>query len=157
MFRLWRTEAFFLFFVPMCLYTETHRALSMSVGSCFLSIMKKAVIGKLFKKKNREKRGCDARSDIWLSDSAMNVSRSRSRCSFRGGYYDQEGGTDSDMAYSSAKNIDFNQSKSRNLGFRVGFMDFEIGFSAQKVNSVEIMTIFGFIDLKVNLLDESKT
>ncbi|KAI3699171.1 hypothetical protein L2E82_43265 [Cichorium intybus] len=114
-------------------------------------------IGKLFKKKKREKDGCDQRSEIWVSDCAMDVSRSRSLCSFRGGNNDHEGGSVSDMAYSSAKISDFNESEPRKSGFRGGFMDFESGFSAKESEFSRIHDDSGFIDLKLDLSDKSKT
>ncbi|KAJ0455060.1 hypothetical protein HanIR_Chr15g0746931 [Helianthus annuus] len=75
-------------------------------------------IGKLFKKR-REKEECRERnSEIWVNDCGMDVSRSRSLCSFRGGGFDHEGGSVSDMAFSSAKISDFNESEPRKSGFR---------------------------------------
>ncbi|KVH96319.1 uncharacterized protein LOC112528408 [Cynara cardunculus var. scolymus] len=121
-------------------------------------------IGKLFKKK-REKEGCrernrdgfDDKSEIWVSDCVMDVSRSRSLCSFRGGAnFDHEGGSVSDMAYSSAKISDFNESEPRKSGFRGGLMDFESGFAAKESEFSRIHDDSRFIDLKLDLSDESK-
>nr|XP_043639686.1 uncharacterized protein LOC122610795 [Erigeron canadensis] len=111
-------------------------------------------IGKLFSKKKREKeRNGDEKSEIWVSECAMDVSRSRSLCSFRGGNFDHE----SDMGYcSSAKISDFNESEPRKSGFRGGFMDFESGFSAKESEFCRIHDDSSFIDLKLDL-SQSKT
>ncbi|KAD7478761.1 hypothetical protein R6Q59_005479 [Mikania micrantha] len=116
-------------------------------------------IGRLFKKR-REKEGFRERyrdefNENWVSDCAMDVSRSRSLCSFRGGNFDHDGG--SDMAYSSAKISDFNESEPRKSGFRGGLMDFEPGFAAKESEFSRIHDDSGFIDLKLDLYDRSKT
>ncbi|KAM0010430.1 hypothetical protein Hdeb2414_s0076g00776831 [Helianthus debilis subsp. tardiflorus] len=114
-------------------------------------------IGNLFKKR-REKEGCRERnSEIWVNDCRMDVSRSRSLCSFRGGGFDHEVGSVSDMAISSAKISDFNESEPRKSGFRGGLMDFEHGFSAKESEFSRIHDDSSFIDLKLDLSDRSKT
>ncbi|KAI3825345.1 hypothetical protein L1987_06828 [Smallanthus sonchifolius] len=117
-------------------------------------------IGKLFKKRrekerNRDGFGFDEKSEIWVSDCAMGVSRSRSLCSFRGGNFDHEGGSVSDMGYSSAKISDFNESEPRKSGFRGGLMDFETGFAAKESEFSRIHDDSSFIDLKLDLSDHS--
>ncbi|KAK1423182.1 hypothetical protein QVD17_18477 [Tagetes erecta] len=114
-------------------------------------------IGKLFRKK-REKDGYrDRNSEIWVNDSVMDVSRSRSMCSYRGGNFDHEVGSVSDMAFSSAKISDFNESEPRKSGFRGALMDFETGFSAKESEFSRIHDDSSFIDLKLDLSDRSKT
>ncbi|KAI3811889.1 hypothetical protein L1987_16585 [Smallanthus sonchifolius] len=107
-------------------------------------------IGKLFRKKREKERNIDGFGfdEIWVSDCAMDVSRSRSLCNF-----DHEG----DMAYSSAKISDFNESEPRKSGFRAGLMDFETGFAAKESEFSRIHDDSGFIDLKLDLSDQSKT
>ncbi|KAF5755465.1 hypothetical protein HanXRQr2_Chr17g0803091 [Helianthus annuus] len=114
-------------------------------------------IGKLFKKK-REKEGFRERNHPdWVSECGMDVSRCRSLCSYRGGNFDHDGGSVSDMRLSSAKISDFNESEPRKSGFRGGLMDFETGFSAKESEFSRIHDDSSFIDLKLDLSDRSKT
>lgn len=132
-------------------------------NSCVVEVKKSPgfwKIGKLFKKKRgkdcckENKEGLfDARSEVWVTDCPMDVSRSRSLCSFRGGGgYDYE----SDMAYSSAKISDFNESEPRKSGYRGGFMDFEHGFGPKESEFSRVHDDSSFIDLKLDLSDKSK-
>ncbi|XP_071703806.1 uncharacterized protein [Rutidosis leptorrhynchoides] len=136
-------------------------------NSCIVEVKKSNgfwKIGKLFKKK-RGKEGCrgeyrdgfDDKSEIWVSDCPMDVSRSRSLCSFRGSStYDHD--DFSDMAYgSSAKISDFNESEPRKSGFRGDFMDFESRFTAKEGEFSRVYDDSGFIDLKLDLSDQLKT
>ncbi|MFS7959746.1 hypothetical protein Hanom_Chr08g00694731 [Helianthus anomalus] len=95
-------------------------------------------IGKYFKKK-REKEGSSERNRVG-SDQISDVSRSRSLSSFMGDKFHQEM---CNVACSSAKISDFSEIEGRKSGFKGGLMDDDEDSE--------------FIDLKIDLLEKSKT
>lgn len=134
-------------------------------------------IVRLFGRKKREKGGCSERRSVgdgnetWVFD-YVGVSRSRSLCSFRGGSFREESG--SEFAFSSAKVSDFNGNSSgldseRPSGFseteprKMGLKDSDFGLSGTKrsvfpVKESEFGELgeAGFIDLKLDLETESR-
>lgn len=71
-------------------------------------------------------------------------------CSSRDGIFHHEGDSVSDMAYSSAKNICFNESRPWSSGFTGGFIDFKNGFLAKENEFNIIHDDFGFNDLRLD-------
>ncbi|CAN4125207.1 unnamed protein product [Withania somnifera] len=111
-------------------------------------------IKRLFKRKKGVQNGneLDENSDIWVSD-GMAVSRSRSVCSFRGGFNDTDEG--SDYRFSSAKISDvtggilMDSEEPRKSGFRSIFPVKESDFTSLDDSA--------FIDLKLDLSSEAKS